>query len=343
MSRLSSCLALAALAACDNTHPLAKLSLFQDNLVSDVPDTAAITDPGLVNAWGIAVESGDTVFIAANGTGQVSVYDGDLRIPPGFPLATPMGAPITGIAINTTTGFSITGDLGTAPADLVTASEDGKVFASSARAASAPMLVADLSATGSVFKGVAIINSKLGPRVLLADFANGQIVQLDPGFKPEAAATTFTDPSVPANFGPFGIQQLGSLVYVTYAAHGDGLDEAHGPGLGLVDAYSLDGALVTRVATGRELDAPWGLALAPPSFVDLGGSLLVANFGDGTIHAYTPDGGALLGALVDDRGAEISIPGLWGLAASSDRDDTLFFTAGPDDEAHGLFGTVTAE
>lgn len=283
------------------------------------------------------------MFIAANGTGEVAVYDDSLHVPAGFPLATPMMAPLTGIVVNDTTGFSITGDRGTAPAQLLTATEDGKIFASSPQATSEPMVFLDQSTAGASFKGLALVDGTTGPVLLVADFAHGRVTQVDANAKTiTSAATTFADPQLPSTYGPFGIQRLGSLVYVTFAQHGMDIDEADGPGLGFVDAFSLDGTLVQRISTGSEVNAPWGLAIAPPQLADLGGALLVGNFGDGRIHAYDPDRGELLGEVVDRDDHAIIIDGLWGLAAGTDRDsDTVYFAAGPSDEAHGLFGKLT--
>ncbi|MDB4953651.1 MAG: hypothetical protein JWO36_1220 [Myxococcales bacterium] len=341
MLRLPVISSLCLLAACDSHDQFE--SFDRADLVSDQPGVATIVDPGLVNAWGIAVDGDNQVFIASNGTGQISAFDAGLTIPPGFPLVVPGAAPITGLAFHTTGGFNITGNLGTAPAELITATEDGRVFAFSPSAARAPILVLDLSATGAVFKGLTIVDTAGTPTLLLADFMNNAVVAVDTSFRvitPPAGTGAFRDPAVPANWGPFGIQALGSRVYVTFAEHGEGKDEATGSGLGIVDAFSPDGQLVLHIAQQPALDAPWGLALAPVGFDDFSNDLIVGNFGDGAIHAFDPASGTFLGTLEDRGGNPIIIPGLWGLAfGHSSRD--LFFAAGPGDEAHGLFGKLT--
>jgi uncharacterized protein (TIGR03118 family) len=136
---------------------------------------------------------------------------------------------------------------------------------------------------------------------------------------------------------------LNGFVYVSYAVK-NGKDELDGPGLGIVDRYDLNGNFQGRIATGGDLNAPWGMVIAPASFPLFGGDLIVGNFGDGKIHAYNPTTGAPFGALQDQNGSDIAIDGLWGLrfgnGASGGTMGTLYFAAGPDDETNGLFGRL---
>jgi len=163
---------------------------------------------------------------------------------------------------------------------------------------------------------------------------------------------SFRDPALPAGYAPFGIQNIGGKIYVTYALQdADAHDDVAGVGHGFVDAYDLAGNLLQRVTSRGRLNSPWGLAVAPATFGAFSGDLLVGNFGDGKINAYdlgaTRVGGELQqrGQLHSPTGAPLRIDGLWALqfgngvnAGSSS--DTLFFTAGPDNESHGLFGTI---
>ena len=160
----------------------------------------------------------------------------------------------------------------------------------------------------------------------------------------------FVDPGLPAGYGPFGIQNIGGHLFVTYAKQSGGNDEVAGQSLGFVDEFETDGTFVTRVATRGQLNAPWGLAMAPSNFGRFSGDLLVGNFGDGTINAYAPqaDGSfAHRGQLRTADHKPVTIDGLWGLGfgngAGSGATNALYFTAGPDDESHGLFGRIQAQ
>jgi len=158
----------------------------------------------------------------------------------------------------------------------------------------------------------------------------------------------FVDPSLPSGYAPFGIQTIGNRVFVSYAQQDeDAEDEVAGQGKGFVDAYDLAGNLVGRVAQHGQLNAPWGLALAPSTFGRFAGDLLVGNFGDGQINAYAPLGNGHFehrGELRDSSGKSLSIDGLWALQFGQGGNNgpagRLFFTAGPDDETHGLFGQI---
>jgi len=161
-------------------------------------------------------------------------------------------------------------------------------------------------------------------------------------------SATFTDPSLPDGYAPFGIQRIGDTIFVTYARQdAEAADEPHGQGLGFVDAYDTGGKLLGRVAQHGQLNAPWGLALAPASFGRFGGDLLVGNFGDGQINAYAklPNGQfEHRGELRDPAGKALAIDGLWALEFGNDGgagpSTRLFFTAGPNDEQDGLFGSI---
>jgi uncharacterized protein (TIGR03118 family) len=206
-----------------------------------------------------------------------------------------------------------------------------------------------MSSSGAVFKGIAISNGSSGPRLYATDFGNGRVDVFDGGWNPVNTSGAFVDPTLPADYSPFGIQTIGDRVFVTYGEKQPGSDdEAHGQGLGFVDAYDLDGKFLGRVAQHGQLNAPWGVALAPASFGSFGGDLLVGNFGDGQINAYQELRNGHFehrGTLRDATGGKLSIDGLWALefgnTGPNGDPNTLFFTAGIQDEAHGLFGTIT--
>ena len=322
-------------------------------LASDVPGMAPVTDANLQNTWGLARGPATPWWIANNGTASTSVYTGsgtrvDIGGHPtqGVPGA-PTGAVFSGIAGQFQVGTAADPNaLGAS--NFVFDSEDGTISAWRIGSTAAQVTV-DMSAAGAVFKGIALSNGPSGPRLYATDFANGRIDVFDGGWNQVDLPGAFVDPSLPSHYAPFGIQTIGDRVFVTYGKQQPGsADEAHGQGLGIVDAYDLDGKLLARVAQHGQLNAPWGLALAPASFGRFGGDLLVGNFGDGQINAYQemPNGHfEHRGTLHAVTNGKLSIEGLWALefgnAGSNGDPQTLFFTAGIQDEAHGLFGTIT--
>jgi uncharacterized protein (TIGR03118 family) len=321
-------------------------------LASDVPGLAPTTDPNLQNTWGLARSATSPWWIANNATASASVYTGaGTRVDIGGLAAQgvpgdPTGAVFSGIAGQFEVGTTA------APTTLATSnfvfdSEDGTISAWR-MGSTAALVTVDMSSSGAVFKGLAISNGPSGPRLYATDFANGQVDMFDGGWNLLHVPGAFVDPGLPEHFAPFGIQTIGDRVFVTYGKQQAGSeDEAHGRGLGIVDAYDLDGNFLGRVAQHGQLNAPWGLAMAPGSFGRFGGDLLVGNFGDGQINAYEE----MSNGRFEHRGTlhvdhhKLSIDGLWALefgnAGSNGDPRTLFFTAGLNDEADGLFGTIT--
>ena len=325
-------------------------------LASDVPGLAPATDANLKNTWGLARSATSPWWIADNGNASTSVYTGSGTLvaigglnAQGVP-GDPTGAVFSGIAgqfqVGTTASPTTLG-----PSNFIFDGEDGTIGAW--RIGSTAALVTVPSA-GAVFKGLAISNGSSGPRLYATDFAQGpghsRVDVFDGSWSPVNTPGAFVDPKLPKHYGPFGIQTIGDRVFVTYAKQQAGSnDEAHGRGLGIVDAYDLDGKFLGRVARHGQLNAPWGLARAPASFGGFGGDLLVGNFGDGQINAYRE----MRHGRFEHRGTlrinhrKLSIDGLWALefgnAGSNGNPDTLYFTAGINDEADGLFGTITPQ
>lgn len=321
-------------------------------LASDVPGLAPVTDGNLQNTWGLARGAATPWWIANNGTASTSVYTAagarvDIGGIPaqGVPGA-PTGAVFSGIAGQFQVGTDTDPTL--AASNFIFDSEDGTISAWRIGSKAAQVTV-DMSSSGAVFKGLAISNGTSGPRLYATDFANGQVDVFDGGWNPVDTPGEFVDRGLPKHFAPFGIQTIGDRVFVTYAKQQPGsTDEAHGQGLGIVDAFDLDGKFLGRVAQHGQLNAPWGLAWAPAGFGRFGGDLLVGNFGDGQINAYAemPNGHfEHRGTLHAATHGKLSIDGLWALEFGNTGPNgdaqTLFFTAGIDDEAHGLFGTIT--
>ena len=322
-------------------------------LASDVSGLAPVTDANLQNTWGLARGPVTPWWIANNGTASTSVYTStgtrvDIGGLPaqGVPGA-PTGAVFAGIAGQFQVGTAADPTaLGTS--NFVFDSEDGTISAWRIGSTAAQVTV-DMSSSDAVFKGLAVSNGPSGPRLYATDFANRSVDVFDGSWNPVRVAGAFVDPGLPKDFSPFGIQTIGDRVFVTYAEQQPGSDdEAHGQGLGFVDAYDLDGKFLGRVAQHGQLNAPWGLAQAPASFGRFGGDLLVGNFGDGHINAYEEMSNGHFehrGTLHAATHGKLSIDGLWALefgnSGPNGDPQTLFFTAGIDDEAHGLFGTIT--
>jgi uncharacterized protein (TIGR03118 family) len=227
---------------------------------------------------------------------------------------------------------------------FIFATEDGTISGWSS-GASATLRV-DHSTAGAVYKGLAIGSAGSTNYIYATNFVGGTVEVFDTTYAAASlGAGAFVDPTLPAGFNPFGIQVLGGKVYVTYAERvGTDTDETSGPGLGYVSVFNTDGTFVQRLISQGALNAPWGLALAPASFGAFGNALLVGNFGDGHINAYNASTGALMGALTDANGQAVSIDGLWGITfgngGSAGGANQLYFTAGPQAEAHGLFGVL---
>ncbi|MGN6429268.1 MAG: TIGR03118 family protein [Gaiellaceae bacterium] len=327
-------------------------------LVSDIPGVAPTTDANLQNSWGLARSGTSPWWVADNGTAKTTVYNaaGALQSINGDPFKGVPGAP-TGAVFSGISGQFQVGTTQT-PATLGTSnfifdSEDGTI--SAWRSASAAALVTVPAANGAEFKGLAISNdASLGPRLYATDFANAKVDVFDGSWTPVNTPGAFVDPNLPNGFAPFGIQTIASQtpgspshVFVTYGIQGPNGDEIDRNGAGIVDEYDLDGTFVQRVATRGFLNAPWGLAMAPAGWPAVGGDLLIGNFGNGKIHAFTqqPDGSFKKdGALRDENGKKIEIDGLWALefagGGANGDPNNLYFTAGPNDEADGLFGTI---
>ena len=235
----------------------------------------------------------------------------------------------------------------TNPARFIFATEDGTISGwASAVDGTHSVIKADNSAT-AVYKGLAIGSNASGNLLFATDFHNGKIDVFNGSFAPVNLSGSFADPTLPAGFAPFGVQNLGGQLYVTFAKqNAEKHDDTPGVGSGFVDVFDMNGNLVKRLITQGKLNSPWGVAMAPANFGDFSGDLLVGNFGDGAINAFNPGTGAFVGALTAENGNPIIIPGLWALAfgngsAAGDA-TTLFFTAGTGGEQHGLFGSLTA-
>ncbi len=335
MSGVASALVLAAFSL---PHPAWATAVSQTNLVSNIPGVAANTDPSLKNPWGISFGGSTPFWISDNGTGVATLYDGaGAKVPltvsiPGAGGAA--GVP-TGQVFNGSSGFN--GDL------FIFAGEDGIVSGWRMSLGTTAEVLADHSAGDAVYKGIAISTSGSNSYLYAADFHNGRIDVIGSTGAP-ALTGNFTDPNAPAGYAPFNVENIDGQLYVTFAQQQPGSeDEAHGPGKGFISVFSTNGDFVRRFTTGGDLNAPWGMTRAPAGWGDFGGDLLVGNFGDGTIHAFDQNG-LMVGTLLGPDGKPLVNDGLWALTFGNGgrggKVDSLYLTAGLNDEADGLFARV---
>ncbi|HZV44559.1 MAG TPA: TIGR03118 family protein [Saprospiraceae bacterium] len=297
------------------------------NLVADVAGyDAAIIDSNLVNAWGIALSPTGVFWISAEGTHLSTIYNDE-----GMALRAPVtmdGAP-TGQVFNFSTGYIV----GTGPARFIFVTEDGKITAW--RTGNTAPTIIDDSDEGASYTGAELAMNGGEALLYVANVAGGEIEVYD-GEWNELEDFGFEDPSLPDGASPFNIQLVNGQLYVTYVM----------PDGGLVNVFNTNGDFVRRFATGGTLDAPWGITNVPPEF-GLGQAIIVGNFGDGRINVYNKNGN-FKGQLADEEGDPIVIDGLWDLvfkpgAFDGTSEVDLYFTAGPDNETHGIFGEIEFE
>ena len=326
----------------------------QTNFISDIPGLGFVLDPLLVNPWGISLTASSPFWVANNGTSTTQL----IRAPAGAPvvlnsspqtITIPGGLP-TGTVSNPFTDFLFTPPGGVAAkANFIFASENGNITAWQPATGNTAQIVA--SHPGRVYKGLAIGTNGGGNRLYAADFANGNIDVYDGAFALTTVSGGFADPTIPTTSGntfhPFNVQAIGSSIYVMYAKVGtDGDDEA-GVGNGYVRRFNTDGVrdLTFEISNGP-LNSPWGCVLAPADFGLFSGALLIGNFGEGnpSINAFNVTTGASLGPLQNENGDGIEIDELWALVAGNGGNggdvNTVYFSAGPAEEEHGLFGSI---
>lgn len=311
----------------------------QIDLVSDLQGRAKLRDPKLVNPWGLSIGPISAVWSSNTGTSSSTFYFGGAAgvIKAPLNVAVQGGAP-TGQVYNGTAAFKVKG----LPAMFIFSSATGNI--TGWNLATGAQAVKAAGVTGAVYLGLAMVHTARGPRLLASDFRNARIDAFDAGFRKVALpAGAFKDSALPAGYSPFNVTTVGGFVFVAYAKRDPaGGDEVPGAGLGYVDVYTATGKKIHRFASRGALNAPWAVVKAPSSFGTYAGNILVGNFGDGRINAYTAWGRSR-GPLRDASGKPIQIEGLWGLVegnALSGGNGNLWFAAGIDDERHGLMGLI---
>jgi uncharacterized protein (TIGR03118 family) len=336
------------------------------DLVSNLEKLVQPPDPNLQNSWGVANVPGGPLWVSDNNDGLSTLYDGNgvkipltvtIPLPPG--QSPPPAAAPTGIVWNPTTAFPITVGAATAPATFIFDSENGTIIAWNPtvdpvlNGQSTATLVVNNSAAGAVYKGLAFGTNVHGNFLFATNLAAGTVDVFDQNFAPATLDGNFSDPDIPVGFAPFGIDNIDNNLYVTYAKqNAQKNDVIAGAGLGFVDVFTTDGVLIKRFASRGTLNAPWGVARATQNFGQFSGAILIGNFGSqgqaaGWINAFSGgEDNTFLGPLLNAQGKPISIDGLWsivfGTFLNSDA-DTLYFTAGPNQQTNGLFGKIVAQ
>ncbi len=311
-------------------------------------------DASLVNPWGIASFPGGPLWISDNGTGLSTLYDGTgakiaLTVTVPGPNGSPAGftAAPTGVIWNPSGGFLVPGT--TLPALFLFATEDGTISAWAGGLPTNPtnaVLAVDNSASGAVYKALTFGNTTTGNYIYATNFNAGTIDVFDSKFTPTKLAGNFSDSAIPAGYAPFGIANVDGNLWVSYAVqNGAKHDDVAGAGRGIIDIFNTDGQFLKRVATGGDLNSPWAIAPVPYGFTSLNrfsGTVLIGNFGDGTIHAFNRSGQEV-GTVMGATGTPLVIQGLWALlfgGGSKTNPQTLYYTAGTNGERDGTFGVV---
>jgi uncharacterized protein (TIGR03118 family) len=345
-------LLLLALPAAAFAQPL-QGSYRQTNLVSDLVGEAQFTDPNLVNPWGLVHGPATPWWVSDNGAGVSTLYNGlGVKVPLTVTIPAPAGSPAgttsapTGVIFNGNGGFNVSENGTSFSSVFIFDTEDGTIsgwnptFPDRSHA----VLAVDRSnvGKGAVYKGLAIGSNSSGTFLFATNFRFGTVEMFDSNFN---LVRSFTDHLLPQSYAPFGIQNIGGNLYVTFAKQDAAKhDDVAGAGHGFVDVFDTNGNLISRLIARGSLNSPWGLALAPPNFGQFSNDLLVGNFGDGHINVFDPNTGAALGLLEIGGVIPIQIDGLWSLQFGNDAaagpSNELFFTAGIDGEAHGLFGDI---
>ena len=319
-------------------------------LVADQPGLADFTDPNLINPWGIYTSAASPFWVSDAGTGLSTVYSSNGTISatkPAVPGAKSANGVVTGGVANATGGFLVQGK----GANFLFVTADGTISAwSSGVDATKALIQVDNSAQGAVYYGMAIsaTTTNAAPMIYAANFHTGGIDVYDTNYKPVTLpGTPFVDSAVPAGYGPFNIWNLGGKLYVMWAKQdANKAGWVNGAGLGAVSIFDLNGNLLQHLATGGPLNAPWGVAIAPATFGAFAGDILVGNFGDGAINAFDPKTGNAVGALTDQNGNPIVLPGLWALIQGNGGNggdvNAIYFSAGGANQKHGWLGSIQA-
>jgi uncharacterized protein (TIGR03118 family) len=314
-------------------------SFTQTNLVSDVPNLAANTDPNLKNPWGVAFSATSPFWASDQATGVATLY-GATGTPVSLVVAIPGSASPasgpTGMVFSNINGSFL---VGATPATFIFDNLNGTISGWNSAAGTTAVVMA--TTPGAVYTGLAQASNGGANFLYAANSSAGRIDVFDSSWSPTNLSGSFVDPNLPASFVPFNIQNIGGNLYVTYAQLGPGGTPMPG---GVVDEYNSSGNLIKRIASDGPLSAPWGIVVAPANFGSFSNDLLIGNFGNGEIDAYDATTDLFLGTLDGTNGQPLVNDHLWALEtrnAPGFDPNALYFSAGINDEQNGLFGEIT--
>jgi uncharacterized protein (TIGR03118 family) len=316
----------------------------QTNLVSNSSATPAnFIDPNLVNPWGNVSNGGSPFWISDQGMGLSTLYDTSTS-PPGMPvplIVTIPGGNPTGIVANTS-DFNVDGT----PAAFIFATLGGTIAGWNGTPTQTNA-VTEATVSGAVFAGLAEASTSSGTFLYAADFASNKIDVFNASYVRQTSGFTFVDPKLPSGYAPYNVQAINGKLYVEYDPVGPNGMPLPGMGHGIVDVFDTSGNFLQRLTAHGQLDDPWGIVLAPASFGQFGGDLLIGNFGNGEINAFNATTGAFIGTLDLGNGKPFAEPALWnlnfGIGGSGGAPSVLYFTSGLTlQQTGGLLGSVTA-
>jgi uncharacterized protein (TIGR03118 family) len=310
-------------------------SYTQINLVSDIPGNAALTDPNLVNPWGVSFSATSPFWVSDNGTSLATLYTGTPSIT-SLVVSVP-GRPTGQVNNGNSSAFKLSDGVA---ANFLFATQAGTILGWNGGLGTTAGTAFTNPDPNASYTGLAIGTSGGNSYLYAANMA-GTVDIFNSSFAPTTLAGNFTDPTLPAGYVPYNIQLIGNQLYVTYVRYNAAGDEIPS---GIVDIFNTDGTFARRFSSSGNLDAPWGITLAPSTFGVFGGDILIGNFLNGEINAFDPITGAYLGTLNGGNGQPLANPGLWALdfrtGGAGNSTNALYFTAGIDDETHGLFGEI---
>lgn len=327
----------------------------QTNLVSDTPGLAPVTDPNLINPWGLVAGPTTPFWVSDNNSGFSTLYTAQgqivplvvtIPVAPGSPAGT-LGSP-DGIVFNGKSEFNVTENGKSGPALFIFSTEDGTISGWNPNVDLTNAILTVNNSPAAVYKGLALASTHFGDFLYAANFRAGTIDVFNTNFAPVHFFGHFRDPFMQRGFAPFNITSSNHLLYVTYAKQDAAKhDDVAGPGNGFIDVFDDFGDFLFRLVSRGHLNSPWGMAIAPNNFGQFSGDLLVGNFGDGHINVYDPFTGRFMGMLRDQHHRPIVNEGLWSLtfgsgAQANGPTNTLFFTAGIGNGNHGLFGQIVS-